>query len=91
MNKVDFIFRLAQAGYDQSQCRKIDEIIESYSERSFCCRQELYDAAEQYLICCRDIDKLKGFFLLSEEMNRLFPASWEASYQFVLKVVVGWC
>jgi len=91
VNKVDFIFGLAEAGYSKEQCIKIEEILDSYAERSIYSKQELRDAAIRYLICCRDIDKLIGFLSLSEEMNRCFAASWESSYKFVLRGVVGWC
>ncbi len=91
MNKVEFIFKLVKAGYTQEQCIEIEEILDNYSKVSTYSKQEIRDAACQYLICCREIDKLRGFLLLSEELNRSFCAGWEASYKFVLNVVVGWC
>ena len=91
MNKVEFIFKLAEAGYTKEQGIEIEEILDSHAERSPFSKQEIRDAACQYLLYCCEIDKLRGFLLLSEELNRNFPASWEASYKFVLNVVVGWC
>lgn len=91
MNKVEFIFKLVEAGYNKEQCIEIEERIDGYADRSVYAKQEIRDAAYQYLICCREIDKLIGFLRLSEEMNRRFAASWDESHRFVLNVLIGWC
>lgn len=91
MHKVEFIFKLAESGYTCEQITQIEDILDSYAERSFYSKQEIRDAALQYLVCCREIDKLNGFLMLSEEMHMSFSVGYEDSYEFVSRVICGWC
>ena len=91
MNSIEFIFALHEGGYTQEQCQKIDNILIECARRYPYSLDELQSAAHQYLICCRDVDKLIGFIKLSDEMCRGYCASWEQAHGFVLNVVVGWC
>jgi hypothetical protein len=90
MNKQQFRQNLARAGYSPEQIAFAESVLRR-STGIHISQDELRRTAWRYLLICTEIDKLRGFILLTDGLMRVHPLTWEESANANLAVVVGWC
>jgi len=90
MNKNQFRYELARAGYSCDRIKEAESILRRLSMLPQH-PDELRQAAHDYLLICTDVSKLIGFLRSVNYLNRSYAISFGEASDFVRNVVCGWC
>ncbi|MFA5408814.1 MAG: hypothetical protein WC343_08620 [Bacilli bacterium] len=89
MDKHTFRIRVAQAGYSQEEATRIESILRRTASIPVS-REELRDAAFEYLVICTDVDKLLAYLRDVDNLSRGRCISWGAAADIVSHIVAQW-
>jgi hypothetical protein len=89
VNREDFVYNVYHTGHGD----RATEIIEMIGKADYLTAQhidDLRDAAYQYLCISMDYQKLLGFLLKCNALNRDYCLSWDQAVEVVIRIIAWW-